>query len=250
MSTPSTINTTSWLWAHGQQMHVTVRAVNPFWWTPFKVFWALPLGCQELWEGGDKFKGNHTPLVHSAILPGTSEHHHLGPCIINSCFSLFTLNRYLFILKEMNTYKQSASCEMPGWMKQSWKQDCWVHLVKAMVFPVVMYGCESWTIKKAKHQRIDAFELCCWRRLLRAPWIKEITPVNPKVNQSWIFIGRTDAGAPILWPPDAKSWLFGKDPDAGKDWKQEKAATKDEMVGWHHWLNGHGFEQTPGDSEG
>ena len=185
MSTPSTINTTSWLWAHGQQMHVTVRAVNPFWWTPFKVFWALPLGCQELWEGGDKFKGNHTPLVHSAILPGTSEHHHLGPCIINSCFSLFTLNRYLFILKEMNTYKQSASCEMPGWMKQSWKQDCWVHLVKAMVFPVVMYGCESWTMTKAERRSIDAFELWCWRRLLRVPWtarrsnqsiLKEISP--------------------------------------------------------------------------
>ena len=81
---------------------------------------------------------------------------------------------------------------------------------------------------------------------------KEIKPVNPKGNQPWIFIERTDteAEAPILWPPDTKSWLTGKDPDAGKDWRQEKGATKDETVGWHHWLNGHEFEQTLGDSEG
>ena len=121
-----------------------------------------------------------------------------------------------------------------------------VHLVKAMVFPVVTYGCESWTIKKAikKDQRIDAFKLWCWRRLLESPLdCKEIQPVHPKGNQSWIFIGRTDAetGTPILWPPDAKSWLIWKDPDAGKDWRKEKGMTEDEMVGWHHWLNGHGF---------
>ena len=82
---------------------------------------------------------------------------------------------------------------------------------------------------------------------------KEIKPVNPKGNQPWIFTGRTDAKAetPILWPPDAKSWLTGKDPDAGKDWGQEeKAATEDEMVGWYHWLSGCEFEQTLGDSEG
>ena len=82
---------------------------------------------------------------------------------------------------------------------------------------------------------------------------KEIKPVNPKGNQLWIFTGRTDAEseAPILWPPDAKNWLFGKDPDAGKDWGQEeKGMTQDEMVGWHHPLNGHEFEQTPGDGEG
>ena len=99
-----------------------------------------------------------------------------------------------------------------------------VHLVKAMVFPVVMYGCESWTIKKAEHRRIDAFELWCWRRLLRDPLdCKEIKPVHPKGNQSWIFIGMTiaEAEAPILWPPNAKNWLIGKDPDAGKDWRQE-----------------------------
>ena len=80
---------------------------------------------------------------------------------------------------------------------------------------------------------------------------KEIKPVHPKENQPWIFIGRTDAEAPILWPPDAKSWLIGKDPDAGKDWRQEeKGMTEDEMVGWHHWLNGRECEQTPGNGEG
>ena len=94
-----------------------------------------------------------------------------------------------------------------------------VHLVKAMVFPVVMCGWENWTIKKAELQRIDAFELWCWRRLLRSPLeFKETQPVHPKGDQSWIFIGRTDAEAPILWPPDAKNWLIRKDPDAGIDW--------------------------------
>ena len=79
-----------------------------------------------------------------------------------------------------------------------------------------------------------------------------VKPVNPKGNQSWIFIGRTDAEAkaPILWTPDAKSWRIGKDPDAGKDWGQEKGTTEDEMVGWHHWLNGHEFEQVPGIGDG
>ena len=112
-----------------------------------------------------------------------------------------------------------------------------------------MYRCKSWSIKKADCQRIDAFELWCWRRLLRVPW----TAGGPTSPQSWIFIGRTDAEVetPILWPPDAKSWLIWKDPDAGKDWGQEeKGMTVDEMVGWHHWLNGHEFEQTPGNSEG
>ena len=80
---------------------------------------------------------------------------------------------------------------------------------------------------------------------------KEIKAVNPKGNQSWIFIGRTNAEAPILWPPDAKSRLIRKDPDTGKDWRlEEKGATEDEMVGWHHWLSRHEFEQTPGNSEG
>ena len=82
---------------------------------------------------------------------------------------------------------------------------------------------------------------------------KEIKLVNPKGNQPWIFIGRTDAEdeAPILWPPNMKSWLIRKDSDAGKDWRQgEKAVTGDEMIGWHHQFNGHEFEQIPGDGEG
>ena len=121
-----------------------------------------------------------------------------------------------------------------------------VCIVKAMVFPVVMYGCESSTIKKAECGGTDAFELWCWRRLLRVPLnSKEIKSVNPKGNQPWIFIWRTEAEAetPILWSPDAKSWFIRKDPDAWKDWSQEKGMTEDEMVGWHHWLNGHEFEQ-------
>ena len=100
-----------------------------------------------------------------------------------------------------------------------------------------------WTIKKAEHQRIDAFELWCWRRLLRVPWtarrsnqsiLKEISP--------GCSYGRTDVEAvtPIPWPPDAKSWLTRKDPDAGKDWRwEEKGTTEEEMAGWHHWLDGH-----------
>ena len=119
-----------------------------------------------------------------------------------------------------------------------------------MVFPVVMYGCKNWTIKKAECRRIDAFELWCWRSPLDC---KEIQPVHLNRNQSWIFIGRTvvEAETPVLWPPDAKNWLIGKDPDAGKDWGQEEKGTpKDEMVGWHHWLNGHEFESTPGVSYG
>ena len=108
-------------------------------------------------------------------------------------------------------------------------------------------------VKKAECRRIDAFELWCWRRLESPLDCKEIQPVHPKGNQSWIFIGRTDleAEAPIIWPPDAKSWLIGKDPDAGKDWGQEeRGTTEDEMVGWHHWLNGHGFGWTPGAGDG
>ena len=83
-----------------------------------------------------------------------------------------------------------------------------VHLVKAMVFPVVVYGCESWTIKKAENRRIDAFELWCWRRLLRVPWTtRRSNPVHPKGDQSWVFIGRTyaEAETPKLSPPDVKS---------------------------------------------
>ena len=120
-----------------------------------------------------------------------------------------------------------------------------VRLVKAMIFPVVMYGCESWTIKKAECRRIDAFQLWCWRRLESPLDCTEIQPVYPKGNQSWIFIWRTEAKAetPILWPPYAKNWLIGKDPDAGKNWRrEEKGMTEDEMLRWLHWLDGHEFE--------
>ena len=130
-----------------------------------------------------------------------------------------------------------------------------VRLVKAMVFPVVMYGCESWTIKKAEHRRIDSFEVWCWRRLLGVPWTARRSNQSILNEMSWIFIGRTDVKAetPKLWPPDMKNWLFGKDPDAGKDWRQEeKGMTENEMVGWHHPLNGHEFEQAlqVGDGQG
>ena len=116
-----------------------------------------------------------------------------------------------------------------------------VRLVKAMVFPVVMYGCVSWAIKKAEHWRIEIFDLWFGEDFESPLDYKEIQPVHPKGDQSWIFIGRTDAEAeaPILWPPVVKNWLTGKDPDSGKDWRwEEKGLTEDEMVGWYHWLDG------------
>ena len=126
-----------------------------------------------------------------------------------------------------------------------------VRLVKAMIFPVVMYGCESWTVKRAELRRIDAFELCVvLEKTLESPLdCKEIQPVHSKGDQPWVFFGRNDAKAetPVLWPPHAKSWLTGKDPDAGRDCGQEeKGTTEDEMAGWHHRLNGPEFKWTPG----
>ena len=111
-----------------------------------------------------------------------------------------------------------------------------VLIIKAMVFPVVIYGYESWTIKKAECQRIDAFELWCWRRLLSVPWTARGSNQSVLKEINWIFTGRTgaEAEAPILWLPDVKSQLTGKDPDAEKEWRQEeKRATKDAMVGSH-----------------
>ena len=104
--------------------------------------------------------------------------------------------------------------------------------------------CQAWGGGVSVHQSNQLNES---KKTLESPLdSKEIKPVNPKRNQPWIFTGRTDAKAeaPILCPPDVKSWLMGKDPDAGKDWGQEKGATEDEVVGWHHWLNEHEFEQT------
>ena len=121
-----------------------------------------------------------------------------------------------------------------------------VCLVKAMIFPAVMYGCESWTIEKSWVPKNWCFWTVVLGKTLESPLdCKEIQPVHPKGNQSWIFIGRTDVEAEtsILWPSDGKNWLIWKDPDAGKDWRrEEKGTTEDEMVGWHHWLNGHESE--------
>ena len=122
-----------------------------------------------------------------------------------------------------------------------------------MVFRVVMYRCGSRTKKRAEHWNTDAFRLVLEKTLESPLDIKEIKPVNPKGNQPWIFIGRTDieAEAPILWPPDANSWLTEKDSDVEKDWGQyKKQEAEDEMIGWYHQHNGHEFEQTLGDSDG
>ena len=122
------------------------------------------------------------------------------------------------------------------------------HLVKAMVFPVVMYGCESWTVKKAERRRIDAFELWCWRRLLRVPWTarrsnRSILKISPGYSLEGMML-------------KLKLQYFGHlmrrvDSDAGRDWAQEeKGTTEDEMVGWHHRLYGCEFEWTPGVGDG
>ena len=129
-----------------------------------------------------------------------------------------------------------------------------VRLVKAMVFPVVTYGCENWTVKKAERQK----NWCFWTVVLEKTLeslldCKEIQPVHPKGDQSWVYIWKTDVEAetPILWSPDAKSWLIWKDPDPGKDWGQEeKGMIEDETAGWHRWLNWHGFGWTLGVDDG
>ena len=128
-----------------------------------------------------------------------------------------------------------------------------VHVVKTVVLPVIMYGCESWNIKKAECQRTDTFKLWCWRRLLRVPWVAR------RANQSTL----KEINLDIPWKDWCWSWSFSalaswckeltrwKDPNAGKDWRQkEKEGTEDEMIKQHHWLNGRVFEQTLGDSEG
>ena len=128
-----------------------------------------------------------------------------------------------------------------------------VHLVKAMFFS---RSC-AWMWELDHKEDWALKNWCFWtvvlEKTLESPLdCKEIKPVHPKGNQSWIFTARTnaEAEAPILWPPDVKSWLTGKDPDAGKEgWQKEKKASGDEMAGWHHQLNKHEFEQPPGDSE-
>ena len=139
----------------------------------------------------------------------------LGSKITADCDWSHEIKRHLLLRKKAMTNIDSVSESRDITLPTK------VHLVKTVFFSVGMYECESWTIKKAEYQTTDAFELWCWRRLLSPLDSKEIKPVNPKGDQSWIFIGRTDAEAeaPILWPPDAKSQLIRKDPDAGKDWR-------------------------------
>ena len=127
-----------------------------------------------------------------------------------------------------------------------------VHILKAMVFPLVTYRCEKWPLKKTGCQRIAAFKPRCWRRLLEVLRNK-IKPANLKGDQPWIFTERTDAEAeaPIIWSSDALRWLIGKILDAGKDWGQKvKRVPEDEMAGWHHQCNGHELGQTLGGGEG
>ena len=127
-----------------------------------------------------------------------------------------------------------------------------VHLIKAMVFPVVMYGCESWTVKKAEHRRIDAFELWCWRSLLRVPWTER------RSNQSILkdlSPGCSLEGLMLKLKLQSFGHLMRRvdsvDSDAGRDWGQEeKGTTEDEMVGWHHLLDGHEFEEALGVGDG
>ena len=124
---------------------------------------------------------------------------------------------------------------------------------KAVGFSVVRLGCEL-VPKEAWRPKNWCFQIVVLEKTLESPLDnKDIKPVNPKGKRPWIFTGRSDARteAPVLWPPDVKSWLLGKRPDAGKDWRQEeKGSTEDEMVGWHHQLDGHEFEKTPGDTGG
>ena len=129
-----------------------------------------------------------------------------------------------------------------------------VHLVKATVFSSSHVQMWEMDYKESRALKNWCFWTVGLEKTLESPLdSKEIKPVNLRGNQPWIFIGRTDAEAEalIMWPPDVKSWLIGKDPDAGKDWRQkEKGMTEDEMVGWHHQRDGHEFQQTPGDSDG
>ena len=122
-----------------------------------------------------------------------------------------------------------------------------------MVFPVVMYGCESWAVKKAGCWRIDAFELWCWGRLLRVPWTARRSNLSilKEISPDYSLEGLMLKLKLQHWPPDAKHWLIGKGPDAGRDWGQEeKGTTEDEMAGLHHQHNGHEFESTPGVGNG
>ena len=143
----------------------------------------------------------------------------------------------------MFAFGRKAMTYLESILKTSSSQPTKVHLVKAMVFPVVMYGYDSWTIKKAECWRIEAFEVWCWRKLLRVPWTaRSNKSILKEISPEYSLEG-TDAEAEsrILWSCDANNWLLEKDLDAGKDWRQEKGETEDQMVRQHHWLNGCNF---------
>ena len=157
------------------------------------------------------------------------------------------IKRHLFlerkVMTKLDSILQSRDITLPAK----------VCLVKAMVFPVIMCGWESWTIKKAEHWRIDAFELCCWRRFLKVPWTawRSNQPILKEISPEYSLEGLMLKLKLILGATDAKNWLIGKDPDAGKDWRlEDKGVTEDEMVGWHHQLDGHEFKQALGVGDG
>ena len=168
----------------------------------------------------------------------------LGPQIIVESYCRCRIKGHLLLERKAMTnldsiLKKQRHCYAN---KGAYSQSCG--------FPVVMYGCESWTIQKVKPWRICTFNLWFWKRLLRLPWTTRISKQSILKEISSIIIRQAEAEAPILSPPDANRWFIGKYPDAGKDWVQEeKGATENEMVVWHHWLNGDEFEQAPGDSE-
>ena len=147
----------------------------------------------------------------------------------------------------LTPWKKSYNKPRQDFKKQRHRFATKVRIVKAMVFPVV------WQLDRKEGWAPKTW--CFWtmvlEKTLESPLDYKTKPVNPKGNQPWIFIDRTKAESPLLWPPDAKSRLTGKDPDAGKDWGQvEKGMTEDKMVGWYHHFSGHEFEQTSGDCEG
>ena len=149
-------------------------------------------------------------------------------------------------------------CELDhkeGWAPKNWSfqivlEKTLESLGKAMVFPVVTYGCESWTIKKAEWGRIDAFELWCWRRLLRVPRTarRANQSIQKEISPEYSLVGHSEAEGPVLWPPAVKRWVIGKDGKLGKT--EDKRRIGQQRIKLHHWLNGHEFEKTLGDSGG
>ena len=158
--------------------------------------------------------------------------------MVTLCFSVFF---NVFIFTNLDSIFKSRDITLPTK----------VRLVKAMVFPVVMYGCESWTVKKASTKELMLLNCGVGEDSWESLELQGDQPVHSK-DQSWDFFGRNDAKAetPVLWSPHAKSWLIEKDSDAGRDWGQEeKGTTEDEMAGWHHRLDGRESEWTPGDGD-